>query len=231
MISEPISKAPSETIESSIMYQPNVASAVEFGFLEFVKNDTALEGDNIFSGVSFGAEAPTRKLIAAVCVSSVNAVDSVTIGGVTATKLPSERSVNGYRLAFYIAAVPTGTSGDVVVDCADSGHYAAVGLYRATNIESIPIDSDNFYNPTGSITLDTAAGGFIIHAVAGSDTGGSTTWTEANEDFDEAVGLIHNVNDSFAGASKSSLSEGTITSGTAGAGFAGPQVAVSFSPA
>jgi hypothetical protein len=106
------------------------------GGLEYLDSDTSTTDltTYTFSGMDFGDANADRKII--VCIqghaNSARSISSVTIGGVTATELVSQAdaSVGGHRAAIYGAAVPTGTSGNVVVTFSGSMLRASAHTYR-----------------------------------------------------------------------------------------------------
>ena len=132
-------------------------------------------------GMNFGPANPKRYLIAAIgIVSSSSAITSVTIGGVTATQLVAVVSSFGsVRTAFFIAAVPTGTSGDVTVN-AGSGGVSSVALYSVVNLQSAtPVaTASNFGSSPLSMSLNGTNGGFILSSAYMSGSPGATAaWT------------------------------------------------------
>ena len=99
-----------------------------------------------FSSQSLGTAASDRKIIACVNSSAVSSsllsVSSVTIGGVSATEVVAGNADgNNNQLqpfAIFIADVPSGTSGDVVVSLnANNGANCHIALYRATGAGGI----------------------------------------------------------------------------------------------
>jgi len=130
--------------------------------------------------MNFGPADPKRYLIAAIAFSSLTAITSVTIGGVTATQLVAVvSSFNNARSAFFIAAVPTGTSGDVTVN-AGAGGVSSVALYSVINLQSAtPLATDsNFGSSPLSMSLNGTNGGFILaSAYMSGSPGVSAAWT------------------------------------------------------
>lgn len=143
--------------------------------------------------LSFGAAASNRYLIACATTrgSATSAtVDTLTIGGVTATQVV-EATVNNsgaYNgVAIYIAAVPTGTSGDVVVTYNNSQLRGGCGLYRVTGLSSSTAHdtaSDNGASSPLSDTINVLAGGFVIGVATGE---AATTWAGVTETYDEVT--------------------------------------------
>ena len=131
-------------------------------------------------GMNFGAANPKRYLIAAIAFSSLTSITSVTIGGVAATELVAVVSGFGNaRSAFFIAAVPTGTSGDVTVN-AGAGGVSSVALYSVVNLQSAtPIATDsNFGSSPLGMSLNGTKGGIVLaSAYMTGSPGASASWT------------------------------------------------------
>lgn len=165
-----------------------------------------------FAAQNLGAAAADRHIIvAAVGGLSAHTVSSITVGGVTATNVASVASTaNTIRSTLQIAAVPTGTTGDVVVTLNTTIHDYAIGLYRATGLASAATDDSGTSgtgDPVSVSGIDVQRNGFAIGA-GGSSNILSTTWTELTEDFDQTL----DVNQAFgSSASKSYPSGGSIT--------------------
>lgn len=133
-----------------------------------------------FAAMSFGTASADRYLIAGFIggVTTVRTVSSVTIGGVTATEL--YYVANGATAAaFYIAAVPTGTSGDVVITWSAGYDRCGVSLWSATGLGSTTVvDTGTSTADPYNDTMNCNAGGFILGV--GFDNGGPSTWTWTN---------------------------------------------------
>jgi hypothetical protein len=131
-------------------------------------------------GMNFGPANPKRYLIAAIAYSSLTAITSVTIGGVAATQLVAVvSSFQNARSAFFIAAVPTGTSGDVTVN-AGSGGVSSVALYSVINLQSptAVATTSSFGSSPLSMSLNGTNGGFILASAYMSGSPGVTAaWT------------------------------------------------------
>ncbi len=186
-----------------------------------------------FSSKSFGAADSDRIMIAVYGHrnSSAVAVDSVTIGGVTATPI-SERTFGSNILGFYGAAVPTGTSGDVVVTLASTVLRAGMSLYAVTGTTLDGIfdgawDTEDTSDSFADLDVSCPAGCAIIGAgfttLSGSPN--TWTWTGLTEDFDsgdiETSTIMGTAHDEFASAQDpittiAATADGTINAGAAG---------------
>jgi len=143
-----------------------------------------------FSGVALGAAAADRYIIAGVSGDSAGdtTITTVTIGGVAATEL-MDGSNSQANMGFFIAAVPTGTTGDVVVTFSGSKARAGCACWRATGLAS-PTPHATLQDTTlsGAVlsgTINVPSNGFVI-AYDACDGTITTTWVGVTEDFDEA---------------------------------------------
>lgn len=201
-------------------------------------SSTANATSYTFSSQSLGAEDADRYII--VCVASratsgTVSISGVTVGGISASVAVSRTNddSNNNICAQYIVAVPTGTTGDVVVTFAAGQLRCWIALYRAVDIDSpTPHDTDSSIveDPVGSI--DVPAGGFAIGAAI-SASGGSVpsfSWSGITEDVDETV----ESNTRMSSASDEFVSSQTplaITADTSVAGLSPIGVFASWAPA
>ena len=148
-----------------------------------------------FSALSFGAAAANRFLVAAFTWigSPAKTLSSCTIGGISATVVVSSGAggATGQSAAIAIAAVPTGTSGNVVGTFSGSVANVAVALYSLSAIASATptaTASSNAANPTATINIGAGA---CLLAVAGAiGTSPSGSWTSP---------MTNDVNTTFGG--------------------------------
>jgi hypothetical protein len=163
-----------------------------------------------FSEKSLGAAKDDRYIVvtAGGRVSISRTVNACTIAGVTATRVASTSSFN--PTAIFIAAVPIGATGDIVVTFSGSMGSAGIGVYRLTNLQSaIPTDSvqNNTSAQVMSGTLTIPVDGCGVGYVNGFVSGGLTwVWSNLSEDYDEAL----SANTCHSGA-MSSTEVGTLT--------------------
>jgi len=167
-------------------YDEKCKVAIEF---EAHSEDSVGASSYTFSAQAFGAAADGRYIVAALSWMS-NAGDrtisSVTIGGVSATILV-EGSNAGRGCAICIALVPTGTSGNVVLNLSGACLGATSTTYRVTGIlasaaASTATSAAN--NPTATMNI-AANGGLIAIAQARAGAAPTTLWTGAVEDCDD----------------------------------------------
>lgn len=175
-----------------------------------------------FSSASLGV-ADTNRHIVVVTGSDGNDGDettAVTVAGVSATKIVQAvgPSGNGGNSAIWIAAVPTGTTGDIVVTY-DAGQLAsAIAVYRLVNYSATAYDtaSDTTGDPS-SVTIDVAADGVVIAGNLIEESVGTAVWIGVTENYDSdlfADASIHYASDKFTSAQTNMTvsCEGTSTS-------------------
>lgn len=123
-----------------------MAFTYPFGFLgerkapECIFTDSGDSGDSgvtthTFTSRSLGAAHPTRYIVVGVHTANV-AIDSATIGGVTATIIASTTGPNGGTCHFIGAAVPTGTTGNVVINISSTAISCKIVVYALYNLKS-----------------------------------------------------------------------------------------------
>lgn len=130
-----------------------------------------------FSGVNFGAAAADRYLIAAFGYNSATDALTATIGGAAATRLVGVNSPFGNaRTAIFIALVPSGTSGTVVLSNGAGGN-TTLALYSVTGLLSPTAVATNTASGTPPANLSVAVSAFGIAIVCGYSSGASSTAT------------------------------------------------------
>lgn len=147
-----------------------------------------------FAATNLGAASGGRFIIAAIGAratgSTALTVSSVTIGGVTATQIvQAENSpTNANLAAIYMAAVPIGTTGDVVVTLSRAAVRCSIDLWSATGISTTAHDTDSSTADPSTATLDTLGAGVLVAVSVSAGASPPTfTWTNATERYD---GLI-----------------------------------------
>jgi hypothetical protein len=160
--------------------------------LNFIGVDSyqATANSHTFTAESIGPDSPDR--IVVVCVgwniSTSTTLSSATIGGVAATIIGQCNGTTS-GIAIIQAAVPTGTTADVVVNYAGSPLRGQIAVYNLLGALSATVNASNF--PAGggdasrTATFNVPAGGV---ALGYSEGGANVTWTNADEDFDASAG-------------------------------------------
>lgn len=146
-----------------------------------------------YAAVSLGTAHFNRRIVVSVIFDDPgdSPLASLTIGGVSATLVKSQNSA----VALYIALVPTGTTGDIVVTYATAANRSGIGVWRLDGVTSnTPYGTDGV-NVTGNSVVTFSAGltvpaSGVRVAASQSDASATTTWLEpapASERFDEVV--------------------------------------------
>jgi len=162
--------------------------------------DNALSGSNsttyTFSARALGAAATSRRVAVGLFVSSAGLnISSVTIGGVAASQVVIATKNTGAEIlitAIYMATVPTGTTGDIVVVAGTSSYMCGIDVYRLENISTTAYHTATDTTITSdaesaslNLIADGAAIGVFSHNSAGLPR--STTWTNLTEQTDRTV--------------------------------------------
>jgi hypothetical protein len=158
---------------------------VAFSFLQSTGSNSNLT-TYTFSSENLGAADAGRYIIVGVTARNSTAdrtLDSVTVGGVAAT-IVADIADGTSRASIAIAAVPTGTTGDVVVTYSGQQLRCRIGLWRATGIDPTPHDTETDGSDTvPSASLNVPAGGFAV-AVAMENALTTATWVGLTEAWD-----------------------------------------------
>jgi hypothetical protein len=158
--------------------QSSAAAGPSVSYVTSVNSNTATTSYT-FTATALGTPDSTRLVIAAIHTGSGGGatVTSVTIGGVTASATVSNTGVVQARTYLYQAAVPTGTTGDIVVNLAANPAPIDVDVYSAYNLASNTAGATA--NGTASpITLNTVSGGILVAAATFNGSAlSAATWT------------------------------------------------------
>lgn len=123
-----------------------------------------------FSGISFGTAASTRMVVATfgmALTSLGSTITSVTIGGITATQAAYiENTGQAGASAIFYAAVPTGTTGNIVITASSVLGAVQLGVYRLSGLNSnTPVNTCTVQFTGSSLTncnTNVSANGFLI---------------------------------------------------------------------
>lgn len=144
---------------------------------------------------------------------SAGAFSSATIAGVSATGVQSVNNGNTSGGAF-VAFLPAGSSGNVVVNWAGSHENSFLWLFEITGISSgTPVGTGSATTNT-SVSVTTVASGFLFGAAANNVNNGTFAWTNITEDDDFVGGAQHPSSCAHIATSGSSVSATCTGSGT-----------------
>jgi hypothetical protein len=185
-------------LAQKLMGATAAATALSYTFNTEV-NDSVDRSSYTFSNVGIGGASSSRIVYAAVIVgfgSSSGAVDSVTIGGVTASLVVREGDANSsgsnlVHCGIWKAEIPTGATASIVVSNNQTATRATVATYSVygssnTTVNTQTANSSN----TSAMTMDVTgavAPSIIIAAATSTTTPGSYTWSGVTEDFDSTL--------------------------------------------
>lgn len=187
-----------------------------------------------FTSRAIGTASSGRKIVVGIARNSggaAGAVSSVTIGGISATKITGVNYVSESSAELWQADVPTGTTATIVVVWANSGLRMGIGVWALTNAAASAHDAQTASNgaPGMSVSINCPANGAVLGCA--SNGGASTwTWTGIAEQYDEGTegGVRYQ-----SGASSAFATQQTGLSVTASDGSGGSvtMAVCSFGPA
>jgi hypothetical protein len=175
--------------------------------------DTSSSSTYTFTSQPFGAADINRRAIV-VIHTSINASgsstvqDSVTIGGITATKLASAVNLTTDTLEVGIWGVdlPTGTTATVVVNKvgADNHDHCSCSTYRVISSDLAVSDSGTHVSTaTCTVDVNVATDGVVIAGYIATTATTATTWTG-----NSGLTLDYDVNNSDGDAEREAGSSG-----------------------
>ena len=157
--------------------------------------DTSALSSVTFSAMSFGSAATDRRMILCITYRAVGGrtISGVTIGGQTATRLVAVLTEGVSRNSLiYIADVPSGTTGDVVITANSALNDVGVSIYRTVGLSTTttPNDTGTDNAQTANlmdVSLNTLANSVVV-ACCASENNVTTTWAGVTEGADFSVG-------------------------------------------
>ena len=145
-----------------------------------------------FSSVSLGAADAGRVIVVGTSSGggTNSTVSGLTVGGVSAVEAVELQHQGDayYRSSLWIAEVPTGTTGDVVVTMSGSTGDCGIIVWPTTGASHCAYATASDASDAGGLTVDlnVEADGAII-AYSACDAGPGWSWTGLTEDIDETV--------------------------------------------
>jgi len=185
-----------------------------------------------YSGVSFGTASSDRYVVVLATGRHTSTfTQTATIGGISATEVATllNSTANFHRISVFIASVPTGTTGSVVLNFSTSIVRNMISVFSVTGIDGLTpfATASSTANPaSGTITIP--ADGIAI-AGAYNILGGAYTWSNLTERHDDAL----NVNNYWSAASDAFATQQTsrvITATAAGSPIQPVGIFASWSP-
>lgn len=140
-----------------------------------------------FSSVSFGVANATRIIAVYIAYGNNNAVfvTGVSIGGVAATLSAGSKTPDGaIHGEFWYAAVPSGTSGSIVVTCGATQLRMNIASWAVYN--GIVATGYNDTSSPFSVSANVPDRGVVLAGVY-NEQASTYTFTGVDEDFDQGV--------------------------------------------
>jgi hypothetical protein len=162
---------------------PSIATRV---FTDSEGHPAVLEVNHTFSNKSLGDAASDRIIVIAGGSGGYNpAVTGVTVGGNSCTE--AIQFADTARAWIYYVALPTGTTGDVVVTFASAEFRSIIGVYAIYGASGGPADTATGGGTSGTVTasIDKTENGVTIGAFFQSNFNSATqnaAWTNLTED-------------------------------------------------
>jgi hypothetical protein len=141
-----------------------------------------------FSSRAIGAAAGDRQVFVAVAGVNTGDVTSLTVAGISATKLVGQTFTGAAtsNVEIWRADVPSGTTATIVVNTTTSGNRLGIGVYAATGALNTAFHSfTSGNNATNSGSINIPANGGCIGVAVTTSGGTSFTWTGLTEQYDE----------------------------------------------
>lgn len=141
-----------------------------------------------FTGMTIGAAASDRWVIAAMHLehADANIITSVTIGGVSATRLYGalSLSIDGIRFEFWAANVPTGTTATVVATTPGTFYEGSCATYYCAGEPTFHDGASDivYTGSTFSVAINVPDGGAVIAAVSNENAGVLSSWVGVTAD-------------------------------------------------
>lgn len=155
-------------LSSSCAVIPVKAAVVDLTYLTSVFRLNQ-QGTSFTDSITFGTADTDRKIVVSVFGQGYSVSGQVpsacTVGGVTATLLYSNTTAGYWFNYVYIASVPTGTSGDVVVTYTGNLWNHGISAHRliSTNSVAYATDGTGYYGAVSqSDSVSVPAGGAVV---------------------------------------------------------------------
>lgn len=141
-----------------------------------------------FSSAALGTARGNRQIVVGLEATggTVYTLSSVTIGGISAS-VDIQTTTSNDRIAIVRAAVPTGTTGDIVVTFSNTFNSCAIGVwavYGASTGAASDTASSSADPPSTTACAIPAQGVAVGFVRSNANSGGAFAWTGLTEDFD-----------------------------------------------
>src|SRR5262245_21099897 len=160
-------------------FPAGAAAAAAFPTIEFLDEAQDATNATVYTFASFplGTAAATRRIFVLVAWQGTGSLSSVTVAGVTASN--HVQAVPGnVNIAIVSAAVPSGTSGSVVVTVSSTSGRCGIAAWRVTDLrDATPTGTDASQSVTSdTLTVNAPARSIVIcGAINGAISPGDIT--------------------------------------------------------
>lgn len=138
-----------------------------------------------YAGVALGSASPNRRIVTAFSVRNNNALvpTSIVIAGIAATIITTIQNGNS-NCIIAIAAVPTGTTGQIDIIFPGNCQACAISVFALTGaLSDTPFDTKTSIVAAPTASVNSGLGGCIIAGLF-NGAGGTTSWVGVTEDVD-----------------------------------------------
>jgi len=177
------------------------------------------------SSLSYGGAAGADRTVVALIAIDNDTLQSVTIGGVAAT-VERVQGDGSRQAAVAYAAVPSGSSGTVVITCNGTTSGVSCELWSLNGVTApwAPSNSNAAINSGTSFNITDYAGGIVLGICCKGTTSGSLTWSNLTGYLD----IPFNSNNRHGTAAAQPSSAGTRSVSCSGSGSDFATVAASW---
>lgn len=170
-------------------------SVLEVAFTDSDFTTSASSSPHTFTAMALGDAAADRRMILCITYrgSAGRTITGVTIGGQTATRLVAVETEPAQRNSLiYIADVPTGTTGDVVITSNTGLNEVGASIYRTIGLSTTTTPSATATDNVATanlvdVSLNTLARSVVV-ACCAAENNVTTTWAGVTEGADFSVG-------------------------------------------
>lgn len=138
-------------------------------FNDFYEDAAPASSAKTFTAAAIGAAAANRIVFVAVAFRT-GTLNSATIGGISANILVQVAGTLGLSAAIIAAAVPTGTTANVVLNFSATPAFVAIGTYSCNGASTVALATASSTSTAPSVSVPVAnSGGVIACASSGSN--------------------------------------------------------------
>jgi hypothetical protein len=179
-------------------------------------NSDMPSGDSTWTGVNLGTADPDRKIFLLINWRMIGGINSITIGGVSATQHVALASSNPlFQSEIWSADVPEGATGDIVVNVvgtSDGNRWFSADVYSVLGAKDELVATGSVNGATTLSTTESVPEGAAILATSCSNPSGGSVASWAASDLTEDYERVTPAGaDTETGASATELTAGSKT--------------------